>query len=270
MKYGFVLPGGTPEALVEQAVLADRAGWDGVFVPELSYGADAWSLLAAMAVRTTAIRLGTMLTPLPWRRPWKLAAQVATVDQLSNGRVILAVGLGAADAALGLFGEPTDRRQRAELLDEGLDVMRALWRGDPRYDGAHYAIDMSERTVDSVTPVQERVPIWVVGAWNRRKSMRRVKEKGDGLLPNCLDDDGTIRETTPDDVVAMRDWLGPDHDIVVEGETPGDDAGAAADIVRPWSDAGATWWIDARWMLTPEDNAVGALDQRLAAGPPRI
>jgi alkanesulfonate monooxygenase SsuD/methylene tetrahydromethanopterin reductase-like flavin-dependent oxidoreductase (luciferase family) len=270
VKFGFVLPGGTPDALVREAVAADQAGWDGIFVPELSYGADAWALLAAMATQTEQIRLGTMITPLPWRRPWKLAAQVATVDQLSGGRVILAVGLGAADAALGLFGELTDRKERAALLDEGIDVLRALWQGDERHEGAHYNVDMSKRSVDSVTPVQERVPIWVVGAWNRPKSMARVKAKGDGLLPNCMDDKGEIRETTPADVEAMRAWLGPDHDIVVEGETPGDDPGADAAVVQPWADAGATWWIDARWMLGPDDLASGAIEDRLRAGPPRL
>ena len=70
-------------------------GWDGVFVWEAGYGVDAWSLLAAMAVRTGRVMLGTLLTPLPWRRPWKVASQVATLDQLSGGRAILTVGLGA-------------------------------------------------------------------------------------------------------------------------------------------------------------------------------
>ena len=85
MRYGFVLPGGTAAEQLEQAVLADQAGWDGVFVWEAAYGVDAWSLLAAMAVRTTRVRLGTMLTPLPWRRPWKVAGQAVTLDQLSGG-----------------------------------------------------------------------------------------------------------------------------------------------------------------------------------------
>ena len=93
MLTGFVLPGGSATEQLEQAVLAEQSGWDGVFVPELAYGVDAWSLLAAMAARTERIRLGTLLTPLPWRRPWKVASQVATVDQLSGGRAILAVGV---------------------------------------------------------------------------------------------------------------------------------------------------------------------------------
>ncbi len=92
MRMGVILPGGTATEQLEQAVLAERAGWDGVFAWEAAYGIDAWSLLAAKAARTNRVRLGTLLTPLPWRRPWKVASQVATLAQLSGGRAILAVG----------------------------------------------------------------------------------------------------------------------------------------------------------------------------------
>src|SRR5213082_3401436 len=101
IRCGIVLPGGTATGQLEQAVLAERSGWDGVFVWEAAYGVDAWCLLSAMAGRTSRVRLGTMLTPLPWRRPWKVASQVATLDQLSGGRAILAVGLGWPDSGIG-------------------------------------------------------------------------------------------------------------------------------------------------------------------------
>src|ERR1700749_3260431 len=113
MLTGFVLPGGSATEQLEQAVLAERSGWDGVFVPEIAYGVDAWSLLAAMAARTERIRLGTLLTPLPWRRPWKVASQVATVDQLSGGRAIIGIGVGAVTNDLPLTGEVQDLRARA-------------------------------------------------------------------------------------------------------------------------------------------------------------
>src|SRR5262245_21847971 len=100
MRFGMVLPGGTAGEQVEQAVLAERCGWDGVFVWETAYGVDPWTLLGAMAAVTSRVRLGTMLTPLPWRRPWKVASQLVTLDELSGGRAILTVGLGAAEAGL--------------------------------------------------------------------------------------------------------------------------------------------------------------------------
>src|SRR6476659_103706 len=108
MKFGVVLPGGSPDVQLALAVAAERAGWDGVFVWEAAYGVDAWCLLSAMAMRTERIRLGTMLTPLPWRRPWKVASQVATVDQLSGGRAVLGIGVGALTTDLPVTGEVTD------------------------------------------------------------------------------------------------------------------------------------------------------------------
>src|SRR6266545_581111 len=250
MRYGFVLPGGTATEELEQAVLAEQAGWDGVFVWEAAYGVDAWTLLGAMAQRTTRIRLGTMLTPLPWRRPWKVASQAVTLDQLSGGRAILAVGLGAVDTGLGNTGEQTDRRTRAELLDEGIDLIAGLWEGRLRFAGRHYQMDLEARQdlPESARPVQRpRIPIWVVGAWPRPKSIR--------AMLRWLDEHGGVR---------------PGFDVVMEGETPADDAGKASAVVAPWSAAGCTWWLETRWQM-PHGSAdrMRQVHERLEAGPPR-
>ena len=173
MLTGFVLPGGPATEQLEQAVLAEQSGWDGVFVPELAYGVDAWSLLAAMAAHTQRIRLGTLLTPLPWRRPWKVASQVATVDQLSGGRAILAVGVGAAGTGLPDTGEETDKRLRAERLDEEIDLVRTLWDGGLSYHGEHYDFECEgSDLVGAVRPASGRIPIWVVGVWPRPRPGR--------------------------------------------------------------------------------------------------
>lgn len=271
MRYGFVLPGGTAIEQLDQAILAESAGWDGVFAWEAAYGVDPWTLLASIAQRTTAIRLGTMLTPLPWRRPWKLASQVATLDQLSGGRAILAVGLGATDAELGESGEEKDRRIRAERLDEGIDLIAGLWQGNLRYAGRHYAIDFGNRPDfhRAARPAQERIPIWVVGAWPRAKSMQRVL-RCDGLLAAAMDENG-FRELVPEDIGAMRAWLAehggtrPDFDVITEGETPAEDAAAAGAKVAVWEAAGCTWWLETRWSMP----SLSEVRQRLAAGPPR-
>src|SRR6266568_1082664 len=112
MKYGFVLPAGDARTVANFAYEAEQAGWDGLFVSEPVWGIDAWVSLTAAAMRTERIRLGTDLTPLSRMRPWKLASETATLDQLSNGRVILAVGLGAVDTGFDAFGEVTDRKTR--------------------------------------------------------------------------------------------------------------------------------------------------------------
>ncbi|MHB2022768.1 MAG: LLM class flavin-dependent oxidoreductase [Mycobacteriales bacterium] len=268
MDFGFVLPGGTAD---EQAEAAEEAGWDGIFVWEGAYGVDAWCLLAAMAGATRTIRLGTMLTPLPWRRPWKLASQVATVDQLSGGRVILSVGLGSADSGIGDRNDATSRADRADRLDEGIDILETLWSGGLSHHGRRYDVDIAPGHVLDLRPAQTpRVPIWVVGAWPRPKSMARVL-RCDGVLPVAYD--GTkARALTPDDVKAIRAWLVERGErpinIVVEGVTPSE-AQAAADIIGPWADAGATWWIDARWELPHhgEDRHAEVM-QGLTAGPP--
>jgi hypothetical protein len=276
MRYGFVLPGGTATEQLQQAMLAERSGWDGVFVWEAAYGVDAWTLLAAMAQRTSRLRLGTMLTPLPWRRPWKVASQAATLDQLSGGRAILAVGLGAIGFGLERTGEATDRRTRAEMLDEGLDIITGLWDGRMRFAGRHYNLDLQDREDLAIVaaPVQRpRIPVWVVTAWPRPKSMRRAL-RCDGLLPVRMDGGG-LRGITPADVRAMRRWLDgnggvrPDFDMVIEGETPAGDPEAARAIVAPWEAAGCTWWLDARWEMPHESSErMAQVRERLQAGPP--
>jgi alkanesulfonate monooxygenase SsuD/methylene tetrahydromethanopterin reductase-like flavin-dependent oxidoreductase (luciferase family) len=103
MRFGFVFPGGNPRKAVELGIEAEAAGWDGFFMWEPVWGVDPWVTLGAVAVRTERIRLGTMLTPVSRRRPWKLASETVTLDHLSNGRTILAVGLGALGFGLCRF-----------------------------------------------------------------------------------------------------------------------------------------------------------------------
>jgi Luciferase-like monooxygenase len=266
IRYGAVLPGGSATAQLEQAVLAEQAGWDGVFAFETGYGVDPWSLLAAIAMRTTRVRLGTMLTPLPWRRPWKLASQVATVHQLSGGRAILAVGIGAADENLPATGEITGVRERAELLDEGIDLVQALWAGQSSFRGQHYQFQGGQLDLAAdAAPGQARIPLWVVGLWPRPKSMRRVL-RCDGIIPQYSLDG---REPGPADARSVRDWLTehevpPGFDMIADGETPAGDPAAAADQVAGWAAAGCTWWLETRWAGGPEE-----MTARLAAGPPR-
>lgn len=271
MRFGVVLPGGTATEQLELAVLAEEKGWDGIFVWEGVYGIDAWGLLCAMAVRTERVRLGTLLTPLPWRRPWKVASQAATLDQLSHGRAILAVGLGAyPDMEMGT-GEVSDRRERAERLDEGIDLIRTLWSGGRTYHGRHFQLDATERgeLVDLARPVQERLPIWVVGRWPRPKSMRRAA-RCDGVVPEY----STAQvPPTSQDRRELRTWLAEhgaraDIDMIAEGQTRGDDPDAAAYVAAHGED-GCTWWLEVRWEASEEGSPVELIRKRIAAGPPR-
>jgi len=129
MKFGFVLPWGDARTAANLAFEAEKAGWDGFFVWEPVWGIDAWVSLTAAAMRTEKIKLGTMLSPISRMRPWKLASETATLDNLSNGRVILSVGLGANDTGLiPLEKSPTVRPKRncwtkvwTSFMDFGVD-----------------------------------------------------------------------------------------------------------------------------------------------------
>lgn len=271
MRFGVVLPGGTAVEQLELGLLAESAGWDGVFAWEAAYGVEPWCLLTAIAVRTSRVRLGTLLTPLPWRRPWKVASQVATLDQLSGGRAILAVGVGATETELPDTGEVTDIRGRAEMLDEGIDLIRTLWEGGGHHVGKHYEFHSGRMDLTAACqPVQGRIPVWVVSVWPVQKSMRRVL-RCDGLIPQFQ---LSGREATPADVTAAKDWL-LEHgasahiDVIAEGETPADDQAAALACASEWAQGGCTWWLETRWGVQEDlGPRLTAIRERIEAGPP--
>jgi hypothetical protein len=280
MQFGVTLPyDEEPSVIVEMAREAEAAGWDGVFLWDGITGHDAWVLLAAIAARTGRVKLATMLTPISRRRPWRLAQEAATLDVLSGGRVILPVGLGAPDTGFANFGEEVDRRTRADMLDEGLDVLNGLWSGEPfTYAGKHFPID--DVTFTPVPLQSPRVPIWVVGAWPRMKSMRRVL-RCDGIIPQKMggaavpaSPEEAWAMMSPDDIRAIRVWLDehgapPSFDIVWEGDTPGDDPARANEIARTWADAGVTWWLEAVWNAPRTCAGLDGMRERITQGPPR-
>jgi alkanesulfonate monooxygenase SsuD/methylene tetrahydromethanopterin reductase-like flavin-dependent oxidoreductase (luciferase family) len=284
MRYGIIIwASSDPRVLAELAHEAEVAGWDGVFIPDsisietdahpAKPGFDPWVALAVMAMRTERVRMGTMVTAVTRRRPWKLARETVTLDHLSNGRLILSVGLGPVydDAGFYKVGEVLDRKVRAERTDETLAILNGLWSGRPfSFSGKHYQIQ--EMTL-LPPPVQSpRIPIWVVGAWPRMKSMQRAL-RWDGLLPAIKNADGTWGDITPDSIRAMKAFVDEHRtattpfDIVVEAVTPGDDRAKAAAIVRPFAEAGATWWIESTWTMPGE---VDVQLTRIRQGPPRL
>lgn len=278
MQYGFIIPGAdSAQTIVDLAEEAEQAGWDGVFywdgidIAEVGDIYDPWVLLSAIATRTQRVRLGAIITPLSRRRPWKVARETATLDHLSNGRLVLPVGLGALDdGGFKKVNEVTDRKTRAELLDESLDILTGLWSGHPfSFTGKHYRIDEMHF---KPAPVQKpRIPIWVVGAWPGSKSMQRVV-KYDGILPNKLASGGESGQITPDDIRAIKTYveehrtLNTPFDIIWEGQTPGDDPARAQEIIQPYAEAGATWWMEAYWSFPP----TAELRKRIQQGPPRL
>jgi alkanesulfonate monooxygenase SsuD/methylene tetrahydromethanopterin reductase-like flavin-dependent oxidoreductase (luciferase family) len=280
MRFGITLPNlgleGGPDIYCDLAVEAEDNGWDGVFVWDCVWSSDwdphrawdPWVLLSSMASRTSRVRLGTMVTPLSRRRPWKVAAETATLDHLSGGRLVLPVSLGwAPDGAFSKVNEPADRRVRAERLDEALEIVAGLWRGEPfSFKGEHFEVDALP-----LPPClqQPRIPVWVVGAWPRRKSMARVL-RWDGVIPAVWSPEYTTwLEPRADQLGEIAAAVG-ERDVIVEGYTSRDHEKATAKV-QPFAEAGATWWVEGVWQLLREGAAaVDRMRSRIAAGPPRF
>jgi len=278
MNFGFIIPAGASKEIVDLASEAEDAGWDGVFYYDDIYTdgktemSAAWPIMAAIAVTTKKIRFGALLTAIGRRRPWEVARESVTVDHLSNGRLILPVGLGAVgDGAYTKAGMPSDRKIRAEMLDEGLEILDGLWSGRPfRYEGKYSQL----KTMTFIPrPVQRpRIPIWVVGAWPRPKSMRRVL-KYDGLIPVIKKADGSHGNISPENVHEMKEFvernrivrgrMRREFDIVKDGVTPANEK-KAKEIVTPYAESGATWWTETIWGV----RRMGDVRKRIRAGPP--
>jgi alkanesulfonate monooxygenase SsuD/methylene tetrahydromethanopterin reductase-like flavin-dependent oxidoreductase (luciferase family) len=273
LKVGLALPYGGASTGARLVKEAEQAGWEGVFVGDAIWCEDPMIVLAAAAVNTSRIRLGTMVIPVPLRQPWKIASESVALDRLSNGRVTLGLGAGAVWMGWQAFPDTvTDPRLRAEMLDETIDILDLLYQRQPfDYDGKHYHLKLTQLDVQFYPPPpvqQPRIPLWVVGVWPRMKSMRRIL-KCDGLLPQKMSPEGQFEEVTPADIRAMKAYVDANRtlttpfDIVVEGKTGGLPPAQAQAKLAEWAEAGATWWIEGMW-----EHSEAEVLQRIRQGPP--
>ncbi|HSV86455.1 MAG TPA: LLM class flavin-dependent oxidoreductase [Levilinea sp.] len=272
LKHGIVLPFGGARMVAELARQAEEAGWDGIFRPEPVWHIDAWICLTAAAMTTERVRLGTLISALPRMRPWRVAAQTATLDNLSDGRVILGVGVGWLMYGYQAFpDEVTDTRIRAEMMDEAIDVLDLLYRGrQEKYEGQHFHVDLTalDEQYYPPKPVQQpRIPIWGVGMLSKSKSMQRVL-KCDGWIPEKRAAERQESELTPVDFRQMAAYvrenrtLDTPFDLIMQGNTVDHSRQQVLDKVLPFAEAGATWWIEALYGLTEEK-----VVERLRQGP---
>ncbi|MEV5608076.1 LLM class flavin-dependent oxidoreductase [Streptomyces sp. NPDC052225] len=271
-------------AVARTAVAAEQAGWDGLLLwdhvvhdKEEQRGkpfGDPWMLLTAAALATTRLTVGTLVTAVPRYRLEQLARQVATLDALSEGRVVFGAGLGGpAEDEYGSFGDTVDRRVHAERLDEGLGVLTRYWAGERvTHPGDHYRVHDTQLLPATVQ--RPRPPVWLGGFWPNRRPMRRAAA-WDGAAPLFADALHGV-PPRPDqlaDVVAYvnehRDVPRGPFDFVVGGLTPADPA-KARDIVGPLADAGATWWDERQLQTGGFIDSYDAVMRRIEAGPPRL
>ena len=274
-----------PRAVAELARVAEEAGWDGLFVWDhvlhRFHGsrpfADPWMLLTAAALATSRIKLGTLVTPVARRRPQELARQVATLDSLSNGRVIFGTGLGGpVEDEYRSFGDTAGPVELAERLDEGLGLLQRYWTGEPvDHEGRHYTA--RDVTLLPATVQRPRPPVWVAGFWPNRPPMRRAA-RWDGAVPLFE----SAKHGHVPDLEEFRDLVAyvrkhrmaespaaHPFEFVLGGASPGDPA-AARDLIGPLADAGATWWDERQYQRDEDLDRLGPVLRRVEQGPPRL
>ena len=283
MRYGFVVPYADSRDFAAAARLGEDHDWDAVFTWEAVFGVDAWVTLAAAAMATERIRLGTLLTPASRVRPWDLASRVGTVDRLSGGRVVMSVGLGALHEGWTAFEPDEGRAVRARKLDESLAGYAGLLGGQPfSHAGEHYPVRPTDFALPDPPVQRPHPPVWVVGALvpgrARQPSLERAA-RWQGLLPAVAG--GPEGGLPPDALAQVVDrvrqlrtaaglpWDG--YDVVVEGDSHGGFGAVRADpdVRDRYAAAGATWWVESWWDLPRGPEGLAELRRRVALGAPR-
>ncbi|MFL6145509.1 MAG: LLM class flavin-dependent oxidoreductase [Labedaea sp.] len=273
-----------PRTVATVAGAAEQAGWHALFVWDHvvhdkqqrrgSPFGDPWMLLTAAALATTSLRLGTLVTPVARRRPEQLARQVATLDSLSGGRVIFSAGLGGPiEDEFGSFGDITDSVVLAERLDEGLELLRRYWSGEPvDHHGRHYQV--RDVTLLPASVQRPRPPVWIGGFWPNRRPIRRAA-RWDGVVPLFA----AARHGQFPPVDQVRDLVTYVHqhrqerdrpfEIVLGGISPGDPA-KAGDLIAPLAQAGATWWDERQLQASDDLDRLTPVLRRIDEGPPAL
>jgi alkanesulfonate monooxygenase SsuD/methylene tetrahydromethanopterin reductase-like flavin-dependent oxidoreductase (luciferase family) len=251
-----------PSVLVDLARRAEASGWDGFFVWDhvMHRGdpdaCDPWVALGAVAVSTERMVIGPMITPLPRRRPWKVARETTTLDRLAGGRTVFGVGIGTdAYGEFRAFAEPAaENRARAAMLDEGLEIVTALWSGTRvSHHGEHFTVD---DVIQTPTPLQQpRIPIWCAAVWPNRAPLRRAA-RWDGVVPV-----GTV---SPADATALLAEVHRHRITDAPFELALPSSAADPDAVAAYAAAGVTWWLHS---IAPTDDLVRT-HAVVDAGPP--
>jgi alkanesulfonate monooxygenase SsuD/methylene tetrahydromethanopterin reductase-like flavin-dependent oxidoreductase (luciferase family) len=280
LSYGIFLPPfaefAEPKRLVALAQQAEAAGWDGVFIwDHLLEGsglavADSFVMAAAMAQATDRVRLGMLVTPLARRRPWVIARQTATLDQLSDGRLIVGAGLGHDNRGeLSSFtGEVLDPLERAAVLDESLEILERFWSGEPvEFEGEHLKVHSAAFLP---RPLQQPLPVWIACRWPNRRPLARAA-RYQGCFP-IFETGGPEILGLPDpgQVATIRAELlergAPSGiDIVCRGDSALVPASELVPRLGELDQAGMTWWLESFAPRHPPAEVARVV----AAGPPR-
>ena len=257
-----------PRNVVKMAQATEASGWEGVWLWDhllFPYGSgDPWVMLSAIAASTRRLKLVSGVAALPRYRPQNLARLLTSLDLLSEGRVVLGAGLGGLAEEFTQFGELGEARARAEMLDEGLEVITRLWSGEPvEHFGVYYTVAGASMLPKPIQ--QPRIPVWIGGG--SRRALRRAA-RWDGWIIGVIDENSEITlppEKLADNVAYIlehRDGEGP-FEVAVDGVSqPGDPS-----IPQEYSGAGATWWFESLFGLR---GSLEEMLERIEAGPPAL
>lgn len=277
MRHGIFLPPfgelADPRRAAALAADGEQAGWDGLFVwdhmlaqPGMAV-ADPWITMAAIAMSTTRLRTGPMVTPLARRRPWVLARQIASLDRLSGGRLVFGVGLGDDGwREFGAFGDETSPRVRGAMLDESLAVIQRLLSGEVvSLAGDHFAVDSAQFLPK---PLQDPVPIWAAVQWPNRRPLARAARL-QGCFPIFAGSGQRPAPPSAADLAALRAALAdlgaaPGCDLAVRVATHRLTAGERPAAVTAMAEAGVTWLLEA---FGPGQDAA-EIEACVRSGPP--
>jgi len=188
MKFGLAVTGrANPKILEKMAVKADEVGYDSFLVtdhfmlPDANNHIDVWSFLPYLAAKTEKIRLGTCVTPLPFRRPAILAKMISTTDNLSKGRVILGAGFGWFKPEFDGFSEWLETRDRIAYSEEAILLMKKLWteKNPVNFEGKY--LKSVGAVIEPKSIQKPHPPIWFGG--HLSQSLRMAGQYGDGWMP---------------------------------------------------------------------------------------
>ena len=274
MKFGIYAPNfgdtfGDPRLVTKLAVEAEKSGWDGFFLWDHIMNTegfpdtvDPFIALTSVAENTEKIHLGTTVTPLTRRRPWKLARETVTLDILSEGRFILGIGLGGS-SEFSVMNEETNLRKMAEMADEHLEILDGLWSGEEfSYEGKYYKID---KVKFLPRPVQKpRIKLWGAGTWPKKGPFRRAA-KLDGVIPLSEDYRNPLTPDDYRDMIGYMENLGlcESYDIVkISFNIPEDDRRS---IINDFEDAGVNWWLE---LVSDWTGSYEKIKEIIMQGPP--
>ncbi|MDA4111544.1 MAG: LLM class flavin-dependent oxidoreductase [Thaumarchaeota archaeon] len=188
MKFGLAVTGrANPKLLEKMAVKADEVGYDSFLVtdhfmlPDVNSHIDVWSFLPFLAAKTQKIRLGTCVTPIPFRRPAILAKMISTLDNLSGGRVILGAGFGWFKPEFDGFSEWLKTKDRIAFTEEAIQLMLKLWAEKDPVDFEGKFVHSNSAVIDPKPIQKPNPPIWFGG--HRPQSLRMAGQYGQGWMP---------------------------------------------------------------------------------------